>query len=115
LNTLSGQSGVEKLRASVIKIGDRFDHLGQTFALSGADKYRKRLKKQMPVRRLAFGGMNERSGSLLGGLDPEGIEQQAAGHCHRHKPAQEDKGHGPVSQYSPDGLFKQTHYVSFIQ
>ena len=53
--------------------------------------------------------MNERSGSLLGGLDPEGIEQQAAGHCHGHEAAQEDKGHGPVSQYCPDGVFKKTH------
>jgi hypothetical protein len=71
-------------------------------------------QKQMPARRLAFGGMN-RTGSLLGGLDPEEVKQHAAGHCDSHKSAQEDKGHGPVSQYVPDGLFKQTHYVSFIQ
>jgi hypothetical protein len=59
--------------------------------------------------------MNDRSGSLLGGLDPEGVEQHTAGNGYGHKSAQEDKGHDPVPQYSPDGLFKQTHCVSFIQ
>ncbi len=61
----------------------------------------------MPVRRLAFGGM--RSDSLLGGLDSERIEQRTAGDCHGYESAQKDKGHGPVSQHSPDGVFKKTH------
>ena len=61
----------------------------------------------MPVRRLAFGGM--RSDSLLGGLYSERVQQHATGHCHRHESAQKDKGHGPISQYCPDGVFKKTH------
>ena len=38
--------------------------------------------------------MNE-SDSLLGGLDPEGIEQQAAGDCHGHEATQKIKGMAP--------------------
>jgi hypothetical protein len=105
---------VEMPGASVIKIAAGFDHIDHSFPPLDLDKCFKRHIKQMPVSRLAFGGMNE-SDSLLGGLDPEGIEQQAAGHCHGHEATQKDKGHGPVSQYVPDGLFKQTHNVSFIQ
>ena len=99
---------------SVIKMAAGFDRLALPLPYQGRDKCFRRHKKQMPVRGLAFGGMNE-SDSLLGGLDPEGIEQQAAGDCHGHEATEKDKGHGPVSQYVPDGLFDQTHSVFFIQ